>query len=337
LFKGFSEPASYTGAFCHTSARQTVDFTAPKCKARQFFEKNENEIMLLMVERDWQNRDNVNIIFGKGDALIMCTIGVTYKKNKGFILFKNRDLNQVKENPDPVIAKGEIGKYIKFGVSSGKKKPGVWGGVNDSGVGILGADGNSLQNFTGKGYTNGEKTWETYEEVLSKTDNVRDAYKFLIDAYEDQNIGGTGDIILIADTDRAAVLEYLPHKWGIEFIENHQDVIRTNFFQIMQHIRPPRDMDSVTLSSHLRFERAFQIISQTNKNPDVEMIKKLCQDHWNGPSEYSICRHGGKDKYNTLCSAIMDVQNDAIHAHYIMNNHPCNERYKIISLDRQGN
>lgn len=266
----------------------------------------------------------------------MCTIGVTFTKNKGFILFKNRDLSQVKENPDPIIAKGEKGKYIKFGVSPDKKKPGIWGGVNVNGVGILGADGNSLQNFEGKEYTTGEKTWETYEKVLSRTDNARDAYKFLIDAYEDLNIGGTGDIILIADPNRAVVLEYLPHRWGIEFIENRRDVVRTNFFQVMQHLRPSRDMNSLSLSSHMRFERATLILSQ-NQESDVEAIKRLCQDHGNGPSEYSICRHGGKGKYNTLCSAIMEVQKEKIHAHYVMNHNPCDAAYKIISLDRKGN
>ena len=227
-----------------------------------------------------------------------------------------------------------MGKYIKFGVSPNKKKPGVWGGVNVKGVGILGADGNSLPNFTGKNYAKGEKTWETYEEVLSKTDNARDAYKLIIDTYEDLNIGGTGDIILIADPDRAVVLEYLPHMWGIEFIEDRRAVVRTNFFQVMQHLRPSRDMNSISLSSRLRFERAMQMLSQNNHESDVEDIKKLCQDHANGPSEYSICRHGGRGKYNTLCSAIMEVQQDTIHAYYVMNKNPCDEAYKIISLDR---
>jgi len=29
------------GAFCHTSVRQTIDFTAPKCDARLKFSKKE--------------------------------------------------------------------------------------------------------------------------------------------------------------------------------------------------------------------------------------------------------------------------------------------------------
>jgi hypothetical protein len=50
LFKGFSEPASYTGAFCHTSVGQIIDFTAPKCKARPKILKNEKAIIKIVVE-----------------------------------------------------------------------------------------------------------------------------------------------------------------------------------------------------------------------------------------------------------------------------------------------
>jgi len=37
------------GAFCHTSVRQTVDFTAPKCKARPKFLKIEKVIIKIVV------------------------------------------------------------------------------------------------------------------------------------------------------------------------------------------------------------------------------------------------------------------------------------------------
>jgi len=49
LFKGFSEPAGYMGAFCHTSVRQTVDFAAPEFKARLIFSKKEMTIINVVV------------------------------------------------------------------------------------------------------------------------------------------------------------------------------------------------------------------------------------------------------------------------------------------------
>jgi hypothetical protein len=37
------------GAFCHTSVRQTIDFTAPECDARLKFSKKEMTIMKIVV------------------------------------------------------------------------------------------------------------------------------------------------------------------------------------------------------------------------------------------------------------------------------------------------
>jgi hypothetical protein len=265
----------------------------------------------------------------------MCTIGAVFPKKSGMIIFKNRDLVGKKTNPEPRVVKGKKWDYLKFGVDAKNEKPGVWTGVNAKGVGIVGADGNSLLNFAGEAYAKGEKTWETYEEVLANAGSAREAYKLVIDSYEDMNIGGTGDIVLIADPKGAVVLEYLPHMWGVEFIRDRPYVVRTNFFQVMQHLRPSRDTNGLHLSSHLRFERAMQMLSPKSGDLDVEDIKRLCQDHANGPSAQSICRHGGEGEYRTLCSAIMEVQNEKIVAHYVMNQNPCQATYKTLSAARQ--
>jgi hypothetical protein len=37
------------GAFCHTSVRQTIDFTAPKCDARLKFSKKEKTFINIVV------------------------------------------------------------------------------------------------------------------------------------------------------------------------------------------------------------------------------------------------------------------------------------------------
>jgi hypothetical protein len=39
------------GAFCHTSVRQTIDFTAPECDARPKILKKEKAIIKIVVER----------------------------------------------------------------------------------------------------------------------------------------------------------------------------------------------------------------------------------------------------------------------------------------------
>lgn len=37
------------GAFCHTSVRQTIDFTAPECNARLKFLKKEKTLIKIVV------------------------------------------------------------------------------------------------------------------------------------------------------------------------------------------------------------------------------------------------------------------------------------------------
>jgi len=81
----------------------------------------------------------------------MCTIGAVFTKT-GLIMFKNRDLDKVKNNPPPTVEENKRYKYIRFGVDERKDFSGIWAGMNEKGVGILGADGNSVLNFVGNIY-----------------------------------------------------------------------------------------------------------------------------------------------------------------------------------------
>ncbi len=261
-----------------------------------------------------------------------CTIGVVFSKPNKVILFKNRDLTVVKENPEPVIEKGKKYRYIKFGVDIKNQIPGVWAGVNENGVGIVGADGNCVLNFEGEKYGGGEKTWDAYEEVLANTKSVEEAYKFLMDFYTNHNIGGTGDIVLVADRTKAVVLEYSLNIWGIQFIIDQPYAARTNFFDILKHLRPSPEENSLHLSSAKRYERTIELLSRTSINTTVDDIKKLCRDHLNGPSTFSICRHGNEGEHRTLCSSIMEISDSGIIAYYVMNQFPCEANYKRLSL-----
>ncbi len=261
-----------------------------------------------------------------------CTIGFVFSKSGKVILFKNRDLNVFERNPEPVIDEGNKYRCIKFGVDIENQTPGVWAGVNDQGVGILGADGNCMLDFVGEEYGSGQKTWEAYEGVLANTKSVEEAYKFLIDFYTRYHIGGTGDIILITDHEKAVVLEYSVNLWGVQFIIDQPYVIRTNFFNILKHLRPPPEENSLHLSSAKRYERAVELLSKTSINTTVDDVKKLCADHLNGPSGFSICRHGGEGEYGTRCSSIIEISEEKIRAHYVMNQYPCESDYRIISF-----
>ncbi|MFC1786672.1 carcinine hydrolase/isopenicillin-N N-acyltransferase family protein [Halobacteriota archaeon] len=261
-----------------------------------------------------------------------CTIGVVFSKPNKVILFKNRDLDVVKENPEPVIEQGSKYRYIKFGVDIKNQIPGVWAGVNEEGVAILGADGNCILNFEGNKYGDARKTWEAYEEVLANTKSIEEAYKLLIDFYTMHNIGGTGDIVLVTDRTKAVVLEYSLNLWGIQFIIDQPYAVRTNFFNILKHLRPPPEENSLHLSSAKRYERTIELLSKKSFRTTVDDIKQLCRDHLNGPSNFSICRHGGKEEHKTLCSSIIEISDEEIIAHYIMNQFPCESDYRRLSL-----
>ena len=262
-----------------------------------------------------------------------CTVGVVFSKAGDVILFKNRDLNVVKKNPEPVVEQGSKYNYIKFGVDVENQIPGVWAGVNEKGVGIVGADGNCMLTFEGEQYGGGEKTWEAYEEVLATTQTIEEAYKFLVDFYTLHKIGGTGDIVLVTDRTKAVILEYSLNLWGIQFIIGQPYVVRTNFFNILKHLRPSPEENSLHMSSTKRYERALELLSRTSSNAIVEDIKNLCRDHLEGQSAFSICRHGGEEEYRTVCSSIMEISEEGIRTHYVVNQFPCESDYKVLSLE----
>jgi len=261
----------------------------------------------------------------------MCTIGTSHNDNGTVYSFKNRDLINIKENPQPFIVKGKKHSYIKFGVDITNKYKGVWAGINDRGVSILGADGNSLIDYTGTQYGGGEKTWEAYETVLSEFDSARKAYAFLIDFYQENKIGGTGDIIIIADKKDSIILEYSFNTWSIQFKDNPY-MLRTNFFVNLPHLRPSPESNTLHMSSAKRYERALGVLSASSSNTTIDDIKRLLTDTYYGENAFSLCRSGGDGEYKTICSVVFEVTDTEAIAYYVMNDKPSFDKYKILSL-----
>lgn len=261
-----------------------------------------------------------------------CTIGVVRGKNGHLLLFKNRDLTLQKKNPEPRIQKGKKFTYLGFGADSTGKNPGVWAGVNEKGLVILGADGNSIRDFKGSKYGKGEKTWQAYEEALSKTASTQEACSYLIDFHNSNKIGGSGDIILVSDPSNSAILEYSFEQWGIELLLNRQFMVRTNFFNVLKHLRPRAETSDVNMSSAIRYERAVKLLSKAGKNATIEDVMRLCQDHSKGKTPFSICRHGRKGEYKTTASAIFQITPKIAQIYYAMNDNPCNQDYKMIKF-----
>jgi len=262
----------------------------------------------------------------------MCTIGALYRDDGNLYLFKNRDLIEYKENPLPLIEKGINHKYIKFGVDIENKIPGIWAGVNDGGLAIVGADGNCIYDYKGPHYGGGEKTWEAYEIVLSKYESVSEAYPFIMEYYFENKIGGAGDIIIMADRNRAVALEYTMNLWSLQFSGEVPYIVRTNFFLNMPHLRVMPETNSVHLSSAKRYERAIGLLSANSAQTTIEDVKNLLCDKANGPGSLSICREGGHGEYKTVCSVIFEISKRNIKAHYVMNEIPLVDKYQILEI-----
>ncbi len=263
----------------------------------------------------------------------MCTIGATYNKDGTLFLFKNRDLTADKVLPAPVIAEVGGRRYVKFGVDSNSQQVGVWAGVNDAGLAIVGADGNCVNDLQGEEFGSGALTWEAYERVLSQCKNVLEAYDFLIDFYQSRKIGGTGDIIVAADRERAVAIEYSWNIWSLHFVKSPSYVVRTNFFLNLPHLRPMPELSPVHLSSKVRYERAMALLSGFSTGVTARNVKELLSDNVNGPGAFSICRSGGEGDYRTVATAIMDVGEKKVCAHYVVNGKPACDEFRCLTLE----
>ncbi|MFH1838616.1 MAG: carcinine hydrolase/isopenicillin-N N-acyltransferase family protein [Candidatus Kuenenbacteria bacterium] len=242
----------------------------------------------------------------------MCTIGG--KINKKLTLFKNCDLVKNIEFYKPKIKKGKY-KYIAFtrrGIS------GLYAGINQFGLSIVAADTYTKKRYKAKPYTV-YNIFKCYEKIIADYKNVDDALNFLKKYYTSKIC--VPDLIIIGDKKKIAVFEFIPKKkFGIEIIKKG-NILRTNQFKILKGGKNKNEDPE----SYIRYNNAFKII---NKNIS---FTKLLKDHHDGPSKFSICRHGKKSEYKTQASIIM-ATGKKIKAYYIINNYPCKEHYKEIEL-----
>jgi len=248
----------------------------------------------------------------------MCTIGVINNKNK-LIIFKNCDLK------DKVLfykPKKRNGKYCYLAFTR-NNMPGLWAGINQFGLAIVAAD-----TYTKKIYKSDTQTsnniFKGYEKTVSDHKNVNEALSFLKNFYKNK-IKLVPDIVMVADRDKMAVLEFAPpNSFGIK-IKKRGYLLRTNQFKILKGGKnKSRDPES-----HIRFESALKRIESFES---VGSIINLCRDHVNGPSKFSVCRHGKNNEFKTQASAIMVASDKTIEAYYVINSFPCQKKYQTIKL-----
>jgi len=247
----------------------------------------------------------------------MCTIGATNNSGK-LVIFKNCDLENKVTFNKPQKIKGRY-YYLAF---TRNNTPGLWAGINQFGLGIVAASVYTKKTYKASPHTT-HNIFKGYEKTISNHKNVDEAIRFLKNFYKNK-IKIVPDLVMIADRDKMAVLEFTPpNDFGIKIKKNGY-LLRTNQFKILKGGKN----ENQDPESYMRFKNAFKKIKRSKS---VDSIINLCRDHTSGPSKFSVCRHGKNNEFKTQASAIM-VADKTIRAYYVINNFPCQKKYQLIKL-----
>ncbi len=253
----------------------------------------------------------------------MCTVGVVFDGGDIYT-FKQCDLIPATTFNEPDVRGGYngVGTYIAMTRKdhSGKKdSPGIWAGVNDSGVAFVAADSYTT---TSSNYatTNVEvqALFEAYEASISSYTSARDAADSLINFYRTMDKGKkpmifpAPDISLISgwsDAEKtqpiAIFIEYMPNPYNqdsIRVIErsDHFFVSTNNFLLQPNSVNYPANH-----STYLRLRRAETILQS---EPSSTGIKSLLSDQYYGRTELSICRETAYEtEFHTQATALFTV------------------------------
>ncbi len=263
----------------------------------------------------------------------MCTIGaVANPTNNSRVFFKNVDQTYRTVYQKPFITQGLKYKYLKIASNADTSKQGVLAGVNEAGVVVLGADGNAQPNYVGGNYGSLNESLVVYEKVLSECGNIREALDLAIHEYQNRQMGGNGDIVIVGDRTDAVALEYLPNRWGLEFQSDKPYLIRSNFFVLMDRLRPPHEENTLHTSSAIRYADALKHLSVKGRNNELSDVFDLVKSHYQGKNAMSICRHGGDGEYFTHASFVTELRDDSIKAYVMLNGHPCEGQFQAFQF-----
>ncbi|MBN1552107.1 hypothetical protein JW979_11580 [bacterium] len=263
----------------------------------------------------------------------MCTIGAVKNfTNRESYFFKNLDQTDQFTYHQPFIEKGSRFRYLKLSSSHNPREKGVWAGVNEAGMVILGADGNCLPNYCGTSYTSLNDSLVAYEEALAECETAQEAMEFLMRCYQSKHIGGNGDIIMTGDRNEAIAMEYSPDRWGIQYRASLPYLVRSNFFILLNSIRPMPEENTLHTSSAMRYNDALKHLSIKGTQNTLDDIMDLVKSHYQGETAMSICRHGGSQEYYTKGSLIVQLTAHSVDAFVVLNNYPCKAEFRRLTL-----
>ncbi len=249
----------------------------------------------------------------------MCTIGVAFSLNATYV-FKNRDLNRNVLMDDPEIREGKH-KYVAFPRPGG----GIWFGVNEMGVALTASDAHVTLKYPVEKDA-GDKITRIYEDIVANASTLKEAEEIMTGSF--RKMIKVPDMVIVTDPREACAYEYTPEKQAI-VRRVRGGLVRANSFLVLKGALCRKN----DMSSHLRYERAREMIS---KRISHAQVKKMLRDHKSGPGENSICRHGKKEgEYTTQYSAITEIKKRVIDVYYVGNKNPCMGEYKKIRIRRK--
>ncbi len=262
----------------------------------------------------------------------MCTIGAIKNKrtNKSYF-FKNVDQTEKSIYQEPFFRQGKNHRFLKI-PSSNPTEPGVLAGVNEAGLVVLGADGNCMPNYCGGQYSSLDESLVIYERILSECTTTWEAVSRIMKSYQDLSIGGNGDILIVGDRDEAVAMEYTLDCWGVQFRGFNPYLVRSNFFVLLDHLKPLQEENSLHTSSAIRYTDAMRNLSAKGRLNNLEDVFRLVRSHDQGLNAMSICRHGGDGEYFTHGSVVIELAQNAIKAYVCLNSSPCQGKYEIYEF-----
>jgi len=259
----------------------------------------------------------------------MCTIGAVKNIRTGnSIYFKNVDQTFANNYPEPFIKTDAKYKYLKIPSNADPQSTGVLAGVNEAGVVVLGADGNCMPNYTGNGYKSLNESLIVYEKTLGECGTMWEALEVVMKEYQQRRMGGDGEIVIVGDRDNAVALEYSPDRWGIEFLGEKPYLVRSNFFVLMDRLRPAIEESTLHMSSSIRYSDALRHLSIKGNKNTIDDVFKLTKSHYQDKTAMSICRHGGDGEYFTHASFVVEIHKKRVEAYVLLNDHPCSGDYR---------
>lgn len=227
----------------------------------------------------------------------MCTTGAI--NLNGFFLFKTRDpvFGWIFEDMVKEFKDNNMKKLIVC------NDDGMYGGVNDRGVGYVGT------------YVKIKDEQAAYfdDEYMRKVldgETVREAVEIV-----KKSMPLMGGNLAIADENECFVLEVGPDKIEIEKIKDKS--VRTNHFLKLPYQSVQYNDPIFNKWTHSRFDRATELLKNVKKWED---LKRLLSDHKNG--NFSICNHS---KSQTSSGFIIDTKGKKL---FHSRGNPCEIEFK---------